>query len=396
MMRAGYLRLIGAGEPYRLLFPLGAVLGMIGVSLWPLFVYGHLTFYPGVVHARMMIQGFVFCFLAGFLGTALPHMLEVKGLSFGETMLLAVPVPLVAAAHLVGLPVVADSLFAGLLLTLLLLSLRRWPARRDLPPPGFVLAVLGLVSGAAGSVILACSAGGALSLPWVRFGSLLLYHGLVLLPVMGVAPYLLPRMFGLENRHMLAPASPTPSSAWKVRAAISLACGLIVLAGFCLEAAGATGPGLGLRAAGVWLGLLHALPLYRIRTLRGSIPWALLISIASVLAGLVIIAIQPRSMMTWQHLVFISGIGLLILNIAARVMLGHSGQVRAIYARSPASWWITGLVLIVTATRISADLLPRMRFSHYAYAAIAWVAVTVLWLFVYGRLLTRSAAEESG
>ena len=35
----GYIQLIAAGEPYRLLFPIGALIGIFGVMMWPLFVW---------------------------------------------------------------------------------------------------------------------------------------------------------------------------------------------------------------------------------------------------------------------------------------------------------------------------------------------------------------------
>jgi hypothetical protein len=128
---------------------------------------------------------------------------------------------------------------------------------------------------------------------------------------------------------------------------------------------------------------------------RGSIPRALLIAVVSLLVGLIVIAAQPHRLMTWLHLVFISGYGLLVLNIAARVMLGHSGQGPLIYARSRASHWITGLALLAMGTRISADLLPRMQLTHYAYAALTWIALTVIWLVVYGPLVREAPAGEA-
>src|SRR6188474_752538 len=63
-----------AAEPYRVFFFSGAVWSIIGVSLWPLFYSQHLGFYPGVVHARLMIEAFGGAFVVGFLGTAGPRM----------------------------------------------------------------------------------------------------------------------------------------------------------------------------------------------------------------------------------------------------------------------------------------------------------------------------------
>jgi uncharacterized protein involved in response to NO len=115
------LYLSGRGEPYRILFPLGAALGVLGALLWPAFVYGGLSMYPGIPHARIMVQGFVFSFVAGFLSSALPHMLEVKGLSPGQTCILAMLIILVAGLQVAGFTRLGDALFAVAVAVLLML-----------------------------------------------------------------------------------------------------------------------------------------------------------------------------------------------------------------------------------------------------------------------------------
>ncbi|HMO51879.1 MAG TPA: NnrS family protein [Kiritimatiellia bacterium] len=398
MFVASYLRWrdVVEGEPYRLLFPFGAALGMAGVMLWPALVYGWIEVYPGILHARIMVQGFVFSFMAGFLLSALPHMLEVRGVSLGGTMLMMAFIAAIAGLHLYGNMVWADGLFAVAVAVLAVLGLRRWPERRDLPPPGFALAALGLASGFTGAAVLSVSAVGDIPPWWVVFAKLLLYHGMILFPVLGVGAYLLPRMVGISNRHLIAPKSSRPSRAWLARAGFMLMCGVVLIGSFALEASGQIRWAYGLRTVTVMACLLHEVPLFRSPGLRGSIPWALALSIISIFCGLAVIAIWPGRMMTYAHLLFISGYGLLILNIAARVMLGHSGYTDLIYARSRAANWITGLVLLAMATRVSADLIPSMMWSHYAYAALTWGVVTLIWLAVYGPLVAIKPKPEEG
>ena len=386
--------LAGRGEPYRILFPLGGFISVIGVLLWPLFVAGWLTRYPGLIHARVMVEGFVFCFVAGFLSSALPHMLEVKGLSLRQTFLLAGLILSVTLIHLAGFTVAGDVLFAVTVPTLLLLVVRRWPERKDLPPPGFALAAVGLFAGWTGSMLLALS-------DWLLFSpfthvlaKLLLYHGFILFPVLGVGAYLLPRMVGVPNRHLIVPKSSAVSPSWKRRAGFMLGCGLLLVVSFGLEAAGSVRFGYVLRSVVAVICLLSEVPLYRARRITGSIPQALTIAAISILIGLIIIAVFPLYRMSYLHVVFISGYGLLILNISARVMLGHSGQGALIYARSAASKWITGLVLLAMTTRVSADLLLRMQLTHYAYAAITWIVVITLWLIVYGPLVMEAPNQS--
>jgi len=37
--------------------------------------------------------------------------------------------------------------------------------------------------------------------------------------------------------------------------------------------------------------------------------------------------------------------------------------------------------MLAMATRVSADWMPELRMSHYAYAALAWSAAALVWAF---------------
>ena len=76
-----------ASEPFRLFFPLGILAAVAGVMMWPLLYAGHLGFYPGEAHARVMIEGFMGAFVLGFLGTAFPRLTGNATWSRGELAL---------------------------------------------------------------------------------------------------------------------------------------------------------------------------------------------------------------------------------------------------------------------------------------------------------------------
>ena len=58
-------------EPFRVFFPEGILAGVIGVSLWPMYVFKVTLLYPGEAHARIMACGLFGAFIFGFLGTAM-------------------------------------------------------------------------------------------------------------------------------------------------------------------------------------------------------------------------------------------------------------------------------------------------------------------------------------
>src|SRR5881275_576679 len=60
-------------DPYRIFFPLGIILGAMGVSIWPLYYYGVTEGYSGRAHAFVQTDGFLYAFIIGFLLTAIPR-----------------------------------------------------------------------------------------------------------------------------------------------------------------------------------------------------------------------------------------------------------------------------------------------------------------------------------
>ena len=132
--RQGFLALCPA-EPFRIFFPLATLLGISGVSLWPLFFTGLHKFYPGVMHSRLMIEGFLAGFVLGFLGTAMPRLLSAPSLRPWELWTL-VTLHLAAAGLHIGFQTNAgDAVFLALLLLFSAMLVRRARRRAGLPPP---------------------------------------------------------------------------------------------------------------------------------------------------------------------------------------------------------------------------------------------------------------------
>src|ERR1043165_5233106 len=143
---------IGA-EPFRVFFPEGVLAGIIGVGLWPLYFTGATSFYPGLAHARIMVDGLFGGFILGFLGTALPRMLSVPPLGAPAVfVLLGLHLAMVISFAAQNL-VLGDMLFLLLLGTFICLLAFRAAHRKDTPPPGFILVGLALVSALLGSVL---------------------------------------------------------------------------------------------------------------------------------------------------------------------------------------------------------------------------------------------------
>ena len=137
-------------EPFRIFFPTGALLGLVGISLWILYYGGAGVPYPNVAHARLMIEGMMASFIFGFLGTAGPRLTSAPHFSFAEVATLFTLDLLAAGAHAFEAHRFGDLCFLVCLLVFVVMLLKRFRRRADNPPPNFVLVAVGLLCGIAG------------------------------------------------------------------------------------------------------------------------------------------------------------------------------------------------------------------------------------------------------
>ena len=70
---------------------------------------------------------------------------------------------------------------------------------------------------------------------------------------------------------------------------------------------------------------------------------------------------------------------MIIIGVASRVILGHSGQGRRLRSRMPVVWIILILLFTGMVSRVTAGFMPELRTSHLDYAAIGWILGIGLW-----------------
>lgn len=368
-----------AAEPYRVFFALGVSWSIIGVALWPWYYQGKLPFYPLLSHARIMIEGFGGAFVIGFLGTAGPRMASAPKLTPAELLWLVSLHTSAAAAHLCGRHLPGDALFATLLLSLIVcLLVRMLRFGKESPPPQMLLAMAGLVCGTAGAAMLASTA--SLNDPRAhRFAALMLYQGLLLPPALGIGSFVFPRILG-DN--FGEPGSKEETRKKRSKAVASV---ILLLSSFVLEAYISPLIGAILRAA-VCLFYLSTEITWRKQPGQGTMATGLRISCLCGLAGLVLAAFAlPWQRISVDHMLYIGGLGLLMLVVGSRVLFGHSGQLPAFGARSWTARIIVGLTVLAAATRSIPALVPQVTISHHQYASAAWVALALTWLIWHRR-----------
>lgn len=364
-----------ASEPYRIFFLSGVLFSIAGVMLWPLLYGGYLSFYPGVSHARVMVQAFAGAFVVGFLGTAGPRMLSAPRLRPWELATLFILHLASGICHLRGMNVWGDRLFLVLLLGFALaLGVRLVAFRKELPPPPLLLAATGLVCGIAGTFLWLNPAW--FGAPGVhRFAGLLLYQGFLLGPVMGVGIFLFPRLLGN------AFGEPEPGAETRKSWGLMSIAAVALVASFAIEVWLSRNVGLWLRAAA------FVFALSQVRWLRkpGSPPVGTLANALRIwclplaLAGLIAPVFFYSRHIAVNHLLFVSGFGLVCLIAGSRVLFGHSGRVQRFANRSWTARIMVLAIVLAAIARVSADFFPRVMISHYQYAAWSWIGGAALW-----------------
>ena len=375
-------------EPFRILFPLATLLGISGVSLWPLFFSGQHKFYPGPMHARLMIEGFLAGFVIGFLGTALPRLLSAPPLRRGELWTLVALHMLTAGLHIGEQPRAGDAAFIALMLVFGACMISRVRRRVELPPPGFVLVAFGFLSGLAGPVLWLCGTQGWVSGSVTLFGAMLLNQAFVLFLLLGIGTFLLPRFLRLENVRTMAgertPSTPLRAGAspgWLLRAAFSGVTGCALLASYWLEASHPAMPAAAwLRAIAAIVYLAAMVPFHRQTFPLHTAPLAAQLALLALVAGLIFPLFWPSQRVAGLHVVFLGGFSLITFTVATRVVLGHSGNEALFETRLPALQIAALLLLAGSVLRAVGDFSPAR--PHWLNAAsYLWMLAAGVWGF---------------
>ena len=366
-------------EPFRILFPFGVLVGITGVSLWPLFFTGIHKFYPGVMHARLMMEGFMGAFVLGFLGTAGPRLTGTPHFSRSELRTLLALLAAVVGTHIGQQYRLGDGLFLTLLLIFAGRMGWRFSRRVDLPPPSFALVAFGFLNAIIGTVLLLVGASGEGFPRCAHLGTLLLYQGFVLYLVLGIGGFLLPRFLTLPAKPEL-PDTREISAPWARRALFAALIGFALFASFCVEVfaeAPRVAGALRFVAAAIFLAL--EIPLHLSAARPVTISRCLRVALILLVLGLLFPVLWPWQRVAGLHLVFIGGFTLITFTVATRVVLGHGGHGHLFAKPLPFLRSAAALLLIAALFRVAGDFFPATRSTMLNVASYFWMLAAAVW-----------------
>ncbi len=375
--------LLRAG-PYRLMFPLGMLGGLLGVGHWILWSAGWLADSNPFFHSTMMVQGFLACFVVGFLMTALPRFLATDTARLWEVALVVTAALFFAGASLSQSWVFAQIAFLTLIVSALLFGARRLPRRTKNPPDSFLLVAFGLLHAVLASLLLLASGMGR-NVALMETARQMLQIGFLLCLVLGIAGYLAPFLMGYGDDPSCDPDVHAKGMArWKLF--VHAAAGALILASFFVEG-NAPRVAAGLRAV-ITLGHLLvfakiARPIRRKRT-HVVFFWTACWMVA---AGVVSAFLWPEYRIGALHILFIGGYSLMIFAFALNVILSHGAQPELLQGRLNPLWIMGTAVMVAMALRVTADL-DAWRYQMWIQAASGtWFLAGVFWLgYIFPKL----------
>lgn len=370
-------------EPYRLLFPLAAVLGAFGVGHWFSYWVGWQATYSGQAHGLVQSQAFLAAFVAGFLMTMLPRRLHAPRASTAELGAIAASLAVTTFASLAQAWILAELSALATLAVLAAFAVRRARAATRRMPDAFVLMPLGLAMGAVGAALVLATELGAPAV-LLTVGRGLAQEAQYLTLILGAGHLVLPILTG----HL---PPPDGDGSWRSARARLLHAGvaLTIVAGVLVERLGTGGDldrirfGAGLRAAAFAadaLACIHAFRPPRVAGLHRRIGW---LAFWLVPAGEAFAAAVPRMRVGALHVTFIGGFALLSFAVAAHVIASHGGF-PAVVSGSPWPVALFGvLFLFAASTRVMADVLPGSYWTHVGGAALAWLLALFAWAAMF-------------
>lgn len=372
-------------EPFRLLFPLGAVFGMVGTGHWAAYAFGWTGSYSGFYHASIQLSAYLFCFIAGFLMTMLPRSASAPLATSAELGALLALLILQAAAASLGRWPAAAAAGAGLLASLGVFAARRFTRRQGTgtqPPAEFIWIPAGILMGLGGAVLFMAGQLDWVPASWLSGARPLAQQGFPVAVILGVGGFLAPRLMG-TNVPSIRPGGCSPEHAQAMRRRrirLHLAAAVALAASFALEGAGRIAAAYLLRAAVVTAELVWTTRCDRLPRLPELYLRVLWLSLWMVMLGFWAAGVWPARRVTMLHLVFLGGFGLMIYAVATMVVLSHGGAPERLQRPLwPLRLAVAG-VLAALAARLAADFHPAQYFACLGAAAVSWIAGAAVWL----------------
>lgn len=397
-----------AREPFRLFFPLGILVGIIGVSHWLLYAKGMIEHYSGFFHSTVQMLLYMPCFILGFLLTAMPRFSGSPQASKGEVgyfffLIIGILIFLRLESW-----VIAELCYIGILLGLVRFAMRRVPRRREksassssAPPRELIWIPIGVFHGIVGTTLLIL--GQLRILPgWsILVGKPMMEQGFILSVVLGVGGFLAPRLMGTYQRREEPESLCHPAlhnlNTPKARIYLYLLMGVLLFSSYWIQVLLSERGGYFIRASIITLILVLTQSLCfrpKVKDLYVQLIW---VSVWMVVIGFWGVVLWPDYRIAMLHIAFIGGFSLMVFAVATMVVMSHAGEGETL--RRPLwIFWVVALgIALAIFKRAAVIVTPDAYFKLMGMSATFWLLTAVSWVvFILPRIFKVPADDEFG
>lgn len=378
-------------EPYRILFPIGALNAVLGVIPWILFSYGKIATFPNILHSRMMVLGFLGSYVCGFLMTAVPRMTGTESAKPVEVYSVAL-LGIVHALYAGGIsPAIPLLVWLMQFIFLFLFVFRRFRkiSQTGKSPAlgGLIFIPIGLISAAVGAGIqlLAFFDPSAVSDNGIRYGQILLQQGFLLNLIVGLGSRLIPMISKKPGALSPLQGDGNFSKLLKWEA-------LLLNLSFVFESFYSKETGILTRAAVLCVVLFMNYKIHRRANEGTFLGRGLSFASSCLVFSYFGVFLFPLYEIHIMHVLYIGGFGLLTLLISMRVLVAHGGESTESEKKS---WHILAVVILGTIVVLGRLLLPV--FSPESYLS-SMATMALLWILVicwYGTSYLKKVMNRS-
>ena len=360
--------------PYRIFFPIGVLCLIIGVLLWLPQLWNSGS-YPIVAHRYLMLNGFSAFFIAGFLMTAVPNFSQTSPASMTEiySFLIVSLLGLFFSFWEFEKVTYVSSALQGALILLFLGN--RISKRKVNPPYSFIFILIGIFLW-----IISASSG---VFSEINTFKNLQYEGAIAAIILGVGSRLIPGILGHVEIVQLQRARYEKEIPYLRTIPIHFFALIFffIVSYFLSESVGSV-----IRLI-VFLivGLLYW-KMYLFPKDRTALTWNIWISCWLMLTSFLLKALWQDGAIHASHAFFFSGIVLLTLLIATRVLQSHGPKDKK-NENYKILYVVTFLIILSGATRVSSVLFPASYEHHLGYSSFILTVAVLLWGNKYLRFI---------
>jgi hypothetical protein len=368
-------------EPYRILFPVGILFGVWGTAVWISYWLGFIDF-PSRIHSDLMMSGFMFSFISGFLMTSMPKYLGSKKFLTVDLFIISFILMGLFFSAVFELRIIFQFLsFLGMLYLGYFVIFRFFNRTHQIYP-NFIYLIVGLLFASVGTGILFFSDILKLDFQLIRLAKLFFYQGTIISLIVGVGSTLIPVLLGYGNQNVIS-YSVGERSLFQVY--LQSVTGIIWLflflfiSSFFIEIYVNYIAGTLLRALVISQIIIKTWKIFQFPFANSKLSVSIWITGVMLILSLWISVFFYIYKVHAIHMLFISGFGLLTILVASRITLAHGYHGFHLEVNSNLLYYLTFLIILAALTRFSAIFFPEFYTEYLAYAGILWVFALLVW-----------------